>query len=171
MVEAERSGFDPVPETVEELIDPLWLSAALDLRHHGCRVKSVDVVTHTRTIASKVRLDLTFVDPGSPPAPRFLCAKGYFGNGASLGGAGGPEAHFYRELAASAGPRVPECHYIGVKGENELSVLLLEDLGRPSTELRTALTPFNPDESAATLEQLARLHAGSWGRGSFSRTG
>ncbi len=38
-------------------------------------------------------------------------------------------------------------------------MLLIEDLARPGTELRTALQPFSPAESAAALEQLASLHA------------
>ena len=162
MAGTQEAGFNAVPETVEEVLEPSWLSAALSQRHPGCRVEEVRVVSHTWTIASKLRLELTYAEPGTPAAPPFLCVKGYFRDAARLGGAGGPEARFYRELAGSAGTRTAECHYVGMAEEGGQSVLLLEDLARPGTELRTALTPFTPEESAATLEQLAHLHSGSW---------
>lgn len=162
MAGTEVSGFNAVPETVEEVLEPTWLSSALGRRHPGCRVEAVGVVSHTWTIASKLRLELTYAEPGTPAAPPFLCLKGYFRDAARLGGAGGSEARFYRELAGSVGTRTPECHYVGLAGGSGRSVLILEDLARPGTELRTALTPFTPEESAAALEQLAHLHAGSW---------
>ncbi len=92
--------FDPVPATVDQVVDPTWLSAALGLQYDGCRVKEVTVLTQTATIASKVRLELSYEHPGSPAGPRRVCIKGYFGDGASLGSAGLAEALFYRGVGA-----------------------------------------------------------------------
>ena len=85
--------------------------------------------------------------------------KGYFGEGASFGTAGLAEALFYRELASTIAVRSPHCHYVGLDEGSGRSLLLIEDLARPGTELRTALQPFSRDESAAALEQLAAIHA------------
>lgn len=162
------SVIEPVPETVEQVLDVGWLSDAMAQEHPGCRVSSVEVVSHTWTIASKLRIELAYDEPGSPPAPGALCVKGYFRDGARLGGAGGPEALYYRDLAARAGVRTAVCHYVGLDEKTGRSVLLLQDLARPGTTLRNALTPFTPDESAAALEQLAHLHAGPWDNGTLA---
>ncbi len=151
--------FEPVPTTVDHVVDRAWLSTALGLQYEGCEVRDVTVLTQTATIASKVRLELSYENSGSPTAPRRVCVKGYFGEAASFGAAGLAEALFYRELAASVDVRSPHCHYVGLDERSGRSLLLLEDLARPGTELRTALQPFSPAESAAVLDQLAAIHA------------
>jgi aminoglycoside phosphotransferase (APT) family kinase protein len=151
--------FDPVPLELIGALDPTWLSAALGQRYEGCRVTDVAVLSQTATIARKLRLQLSYADPGIPAAPRHIYVKGYFGEGASYASAGYAEAQFYRYLADNVGMRVPGCHYVGLDEPSGRSLLLLEDLVRPHIALRTAFVPFSPAESAATLQQLATLHA------------
>jgi aminoglycoside phosphotransferase (APT) family kinase protein len=151
--------FEPVPATVDQVLDPAWLSAALGQQYDGCQVEDVTVLTQFATIASKLRLELSYRNPGTPAAPRRVIVKGYFGDAAGLGSAGLSEALFYRELAQIVDVHVPHCHYVGLDSDSGSSLLLIEDLARPGTELRTALQPFSPAESAAALDQLAALHA------------
>jgi Phosphotransferase enzyme family len=122
-------------------------------------VAGVTVLDRKATIAGKVIIGLTYDQPGEPAAPASLCIKGYFGEADTYAMAGTPEAHFYRELQYEVGTRVPVCHYVGFDETTGRSLLLLENLAVPGTELRTALTPFSPAESAAALDQLAVLHA------------
>ncbi len=151
--------FDPVPARSEQVVDPVWLSGALGLQYRGCQVKEVTVLTEFATIASKLRLALSYENPGSPAAPQSVCIKGYFGEAATMGSAGLAEALFYRELAPAVDVHTPHCHYVGLDEDSGCSLLVIEDLARPGTELRTALQPFSPAESAAALNQLAALHA------------
>jgi aminoglycoside phosphotransferase (APT) family kinase protein len=152
--------FDPVPFELADVVDPTWLSTALGQRYAGCRVAGVEMLSQTATIASKLRLQLSYAEPGVPAAPERVYVKGYFGEGANYASAGYAEAQFYRRLADGVDMPVPEAYYVGIDEETARSVLLLEDLVRPRTALRTALDPpFTPAESAATLQQLAGLHA------------
>ena len=151
--------FDPIPLDVDQVLDPVWLSEALGSRYPGCRVAGVDVLDRKATIAGKVIVGLTYEEPGEPAAPASLCVKGYFGEMDAYRSAGTPEAHFYRELQHEVDTRVPVCHYVGFDEATGRSLLLLENLAVAGTELRTALTPFTVEESAAALEQLAVLHA------------
>jgi hypothetical protein len=154
--------FEPVPLELGGVLNPTWLSDALGQRYDGCRVADVAVLSQTATIASKLRLQLSYADRGVPAAPQHVYVKGYFDEGASYASAGCAEAQFYRQLAGHVGMRSPECHYVGLDEETGRSVLLLEDLVRPDVALRTALDQFSPAESAATLQQLAALHASTY---------
>ena len=162
-------------------MDPAWLSAALGLQYDGCRVKEVTVLTQTATIASKLRLQLNYENPGSPAAPERICVKGYFGDGASLGSAGLAQALFYRELADIVAVRTPRCHYVGLDERTGSSLLLLEDLARPGTETSHGAAAVQPGrisrcprpvgcppchgaEAGDSGRRMARLKDGTHGR-------
>src|SRR5437773_2212063 len=93
-----------IPEEIEQLLTPEWLTDALATQFPGTRVTSVTrgpVVERVSTNARfKIEGDLP---PDLPPA---LCAKGYFGPvGKGSAHAGVPEASFYRDLSHAIGVR------------------------------------------------------------------
>ena len=154
--------FDPVPSALDDVLDVDWLSSALSVRHEGCRVSAVDVSGSRTTVASKHFVDVAYEDPGSPPAPRRLCIKAYFGENQARARAGESEARFYRDCAPSTATRIPACSYVGLDEGSGSSILILEDLNAAGATPLDALHRFTPELSAATLRQLARRHAETW---------
>ncbi|HLG68511.1 MAG TPA: phosphotransferase [Acidimicrobiales bacterium] len=158
------AGPSPAPQELAEVLDPGWLSWALGHRHPGCEVAGTAVVETLQTVATKVRFVVDYHRPGDPPAPAALCVKGYFHEeGRRRPGAGIVETSFYRELAASVRARVAPCVYTGIDGTTGHGIVVMEDLVRAGARFLTALSPYSVDQAAATLDQLARLHAASWG--------
>ncbi len=157
------SSFDVVPDDDAQVLDPDWLGPALATRHDGCTVATVAVRTTRRTIASKLFLTVGYDDPGTPPAPSGLCVKAYFGEARHHGGAGYGEARFYLDVAAALDVRMPGCSYVGLENDSTTSVLIMEDVEASGGLLFDALRPFGVERCAATLDQLAGLHAAWWG--------
>ena len=154
--------FDPVPAALDNVLDVDWLSTALSIRHEDCLVRAVEVSGSRTTVASKHFVDVDFEDPGSPPAPRRLCIKAYFGESTARSRAGESEARFYRDCAPSTATRIPACSYVGLDEGSGSSILLLEDLNAAGATPLDALHRFTPELSAATLRQLARRHTETW---------
>lgn len=154
--------FDPIPPSLDDVLDADWLSRALSIRQEGCRVSGVSVRGSRTTVASKHFLDVDYADPGSPPAPERLCVKAYFGGSPGLSRAGEPEARFYRDCAPSTATKIPYCSYVGLDEVSGSSILILEDVGGAGATPLDALHRFTPELSAATLRQLARRHAETW---------
>jgi hypothetical protein len=155
-------AFDPVPTSLDEVLDPEWLSTALQSRHAGCVVRAATVRDSLSTVASKHFLILDYDDPGSPPAPGRLCVKAYFGENRALSRAGESEARFYRDWAPRTGTRIPGCSYVGFEEDTGSSLLILEDLWDAGATPLNALHHFTPELTAATLRQLAQRHAETW---------
>jgi len=154
--------FVQVPSTLEGVLDADWLNEALGTRHPGCAVRSAAVRDTRATVASKHFLVVDFRDPGSPPAPARLCVKAYFGEAHAFSRAGESEARFYRDCAPSTTTRIPACSYVGIDEGSGSSILILEDLTAHGATPLDALHHFTPELSAATLRQLAHLHAETW---------
>jgi hypothetical protein len=162
-VTRDLSGrFDHVPSSLEEVLDPIWLSQALSQRHPGCEVRTAVVRDTRATVASKFFLVVDFQASGSPPAPAQLCVKAYFGEAQAHSRAGESEARFYRDCAPSTMTRTPACSYVGLDEDSGSSILILEDLTAAGATPLDALHHFTPELSAATLRQLASLHAETW---------
>jgi aminoglycoside/choline kinase family phosphotransferase len=70
------------------------------------------------------------------------------------------EVGFYRDLAPRVTARVPRCHWAGWDAATGDYALVLEDLGagRGGDQLRGC----DADQAAATVRELARLHADFW---------
>ena len=153
--------FDPVPSSLDDVLNAEWLSHALGTKHAGCLVRSATVRDSLTTVASKHFLVVDYAEPGSPPAPGRLCVKAYFGENRAMSRAGESEARFYRDWAPSTGTRIPACSYVGLD-ESGSSILVLEDLWAAGATPLDALHRFTPELSAATLRQLAQRHAETW---------
>src|SRR5687768_14779310 len=107
------AGFDPVPDQISDLLDPGWLTRALDLVGAGEAVTAVERTDGSRTVAEKVHFTVTVDGPGGPHVHP-LVAKGHFGDGFnSLA----TEAHAYRDLLPHVAVRTPVAHHAGVDDE------------------------------------------------------
>ena len=143
-----------VPRTVEEALDAGWLGQVL-----GRPVVAVEQVEFIRTVATKIRFKVTH-DDGST---RALCIKGLL-NVDEMTAKGGMtmvrEADFYGEVAARVEVRVPTLVANVIDREAQQAVVVMADLIGQGARFCSALEPFTADQCAASLDQLARLHAG-----------
>lgn len=144
-----------IPLTLEEALDPRWLSGVL-----GIGVESVEPVEVIRTVATKVRFLAQPAD-GSPALA--LCLKGLL-DADEHTRRGGPtmvkEADFYTRIADQVDVRVPHCVAPVVDRAGQQAVVIMRDLIEEGAQFCSALEPFTADEAAASLEQIAALHAG-----------
>lgn len=70
------------------------------------------------------------------------------------------EALFYRDVAPRAGVRVPRCYWSAIDFENNLSALLLEDLGH--LEVSDQIAGMTPEHAERAVRAVAALHAKWW---------
>ncbi|MEO7248483.1 MAG: phosphotransferase [Novosphingobium sp.] len=149
-------GSIAVPQTLDQALDPDWLSGAL-----GLAIASTGTVEVIRTVATKVRFR---AHPTDGSAPLALCLKGLLDDDPMMR-MGGPtmvrEADFYGKVAEYVAVRVPHCVKTVIDRENQQAVVIMRDLIADGAVFCSALDPFSADDAAASLEQLAALHAGS----------
>jgi len=154
----------PVPDRIDDLLTPEWLNAALGLRFPGIEVVSITWGPLVERVSSNQRFRIECaggVPDGLSPS---LCAKGYFSeNGHLYATAGEPEAFFYRDLADATGVHTLRSVYADVHPETHHGVVITEDVIEAGGTFLDALSPYSPDQVAASLEELARLHAHRWG--------
>jgi len=153
----------PAPRHLEEVLDPAWLSRALGESHPGCQVREATIVETQRTIATKTRFAVSYDDPGSPAAPDAMCVKGYFHEeGWRRPGVGEVEALFYRYGASRVAARVAPVVYVGLDDQTRSGMVVMRDLVEDGATFLTALSPYSVDQTAGTLDQIAKLHATNW---------
>jgi hypothetical protein len=152
-----------IPETLDELLTPEWLTGALSNRFPGVQVTSVTPGPIVERVSTNARFKIECepaVPPGLSPA---LCAKGYFSEpGRVSAQAGLPEAYFYRDLAEKMSVRTLRGVWADVDLETQHGVVITEDVVEAGGVFRDALTPCNAEQTAALLSELARLHAYGW---------
>lgn len=159
----------PIPTTLEELLTPEWLNAALGTRYPGIEVTRVipgDVISRVSTNARfTIECAGTLPDGLSPN----LCAKGYFTEiGVQSRFAGVPEAIFYREIASPSEIRTLRCVYADYDSESMANVVLTEDVAVQGANFLDARSSYTPDQAAQSLEELAQLHAATWQEPKFA---
>ena len=149
-----------VARTLERALDPEWLTQALAPVSGGKPVTAVETVEVIRTMATKVRF--TAACEGAPGGRFSLCLKGFldFPDAAMRGGAVTvQECDFYDDLAPKMDVQVPDRLVTVVDREAPLGVVIMHDLIVQGGSFCSALEAFTADQAAASLEQLARLHA------------
>jgi aminoglycoside phosphotransferase (APT) family kinase protein len=152
--------FEPVPATIEALLDLEWLTHALGGVGDGERVVEVSTEESLSTVATKVRFQATLQASDGSRRTESYCAKGHFdGSPSSLRS----ETHFYRELAPRLSVRVPRSHYTGIDDETGRCVVIMDDVVAMRGRFLSAHDPYPPDTARQTVGQLARLHAATWG--------
>jgi hypothetical protein len=152
-----------VPDSLDELLTPTWLNAALSTRFPGVHVTAVTRGPVVERVSTNARFRIECepeVPPGLSPT---LCAKGYFSDpGRVSRQAGEPEASFYRDLADDVGVRTLRSVWADVDPETHHGVVITEDVIEAGGTFRDALSPCTVDQTAALLGELARLHAYGW---------
>lgn len=150
-----------IPRTHEELLDPAWLHAALDIGT-GETIVAVETTGTSRTRLEKLRFALTLDGPGGRRVGHY-CAK------ASLDGTGAgstDEAMFYLDVAPRLDIRRPRVHFAAVDGT--ASIIVMDDIVALGGHFMNPHFPFTQEIVTDTLSQLARLHAATWGLGAVS---
>ncbi|MBO0732641.1 MAG: phosphotransferase, partial [Acidimicrobiaceae bacterium] len=147
---------EPAPARLAEVLSPAWLTVAL-----GERVVEARVVDDYTTVASKVRFEAVVDGGGGTRVTRQYCVKGSFGEGsiANLG----VEGRFLRDLAPSIGLRTPRCIYTGIDETSGRSLFIMDDLVADGATFLNSQSTYTPELSMAALDQLALLHARTWG--------
>jgi Phosphotransferase enzyme family len=156
----------PAPDTLEEVLDPEWLSAALGRRFPGITVESVQRGPVVSRVSTNARFRVELGGSWPEGLPRDLCVKGYFADvsesGAVSGVAGVPEVLFYRHLAATSGVRTLECFYADVDPVTKHGVVITGDVAALGATFLDSLSPYTADQVAESLEQYAILHGREW---------
>ena len=151
-----------VPVTFDQAMDPVWLTDVLAPVTGGASITEVKVVEVLRTMATKVRFTVHWDEPRSGSAA--FCLKAFLDVDPAAAAQGGSvtitESDFYAEIAPALSVRVPDCvaHVVERPG---LGVIIMRDLVAEGARFCTALEPLVPDQTAASLDQLARLHGSS----------
>lgn len=150
-----------VPATLDEALDPAWLSEALAPVGQGGKVIAVEQVELIRTVATKVRFTATFDGAAGTQA---FCLKGLLDvdEMTKLGGSTCVlEGDFYLKLTAKLNVQVPEAVAVVTDRDARQSVLIMRDLIAGGGRFCSALEAFTVDDAASSLAQIAHLHAGS----------
>ncbi len=149
-----------VPATIEELFDLEWMSAALGLRFPGIEVTDIAIGPEISRLSTNARFTIQCAGGLPEGLSPNLCAKGYFTEqGRRVAFLGESEALFYKEVADSTGVRTLRCVYADVHPKSHHGVIITEDAVAAGATFLDALTEPSVDRTAASLEELAKLHA------------
>ncbi|MEM9177020.1 MAG: aminoglycoside phosphotransferase family protein [Myxococcota bacterium] len=146
-----------------DAIDAAWLTDALQARHPGARVASVELADRAEVTNAHVWLRVHHAEDsaGGPtalfgkllpndPARRVAIAHTRMGL---------REAKFYESLAPQLSLRVPEAHVVRYEEDaGGAFVLLLEDLGETGCRVSSGPESPTPDQAAQALAGLAAMH-------------
>jgi hypothetical protein len=159
---------NPAPLDRSVILTPAWLSEALGLRYPDVTVKSCEIVETLQTQATKIRFAVDYARKRQD-VPHALCVKGVLGPEPQrllAAGISEIETRFYQEIAPGLQIRVPSLIYGGIDPQTRHGLIIMEDMIAAGASFLTALTPYTVEQTAASLDQLARLHAACWhGRG------
>jgi hypothetical protein len=152
-----------VPDSLDELLTPDWLTAALSTRFPGVRVTSVTPGPVVERVSTNARFRIECDGPLPTGLVPTLCAKGYFAEAGRVSAAAGvPEACFYRDMAADTGVRTLKSVWADVDPETNHGVVITEDVVEAGAVFRDTLTPCTVEQTADLLAEAARLHAYAW---------
>ena len=144
-----------VPTSASDL-SPSWLSEVL-----GADVVGVEVLDQALATNQRLRLALTYAQPGSGPASVFVkLAPLDLAHRAMIGAnsMGEREVGFYADVAAGVDLRVPRAYFAASAPSGDF-VLLLEDLVADGCAFSDGAWGVTADAAAGALEDLARFHA------------
>jgi len=153
-----------VPETLDEALSPEWLTYALGTRFPGLRVTAVTPGPVISRVSTNARFRIECADGLPDGLSPQLCIKGYFSDaGRQSRQAGEMEVCFYRDLAASTGVRTLRCVFADIDASTHHGVVITEDVVVAGATFLDARSDYSPSQVASSLEELATLHAATWG--------
>jgi aminoglycoside phosphotransferase (APT) family kinase protein len=160
------------PTDLAEALSPDWLTFALGDRYPGVRVAGLMVLEEIVTMATKVRFAVEYAE-APENTPRNFCLKGLFGDHVGRMRSAGvmeTEARFYSEVAPRLSLRLPTAVYSRLAEDGPYATIIMRDvIESQGAHFLTALNPYSVDEAAASLDQLAQLHAAGWRKGALDR--
>ena len=145
----------PLPRTLEQALDPAWLTEALAPVSKGARVTEVETVELLKTVATKVRFKARYENGETGN----YCLKAFLDlppDAPATNPTSVREADFYNKIANKITVRVPTC--VNAPVADGFGVVIMRDLIVDGARFCSALEPFDADRAARSLEQLARLH-------------
>jgi Phosphotransferase enzyme family len=158
-----------VPETLELMLSPEWLSEALAPRFPGVVVTAVTPGPVISRVSTNARFHIECAGGVPEGLSPDLCGKGYFTEvGRAFRHVGEPEAMFYREAAAATGMRTLRSVYADVDPETRHGVVITEDVVARGATFLDALSDYTVDQAADSLSELAKLHATTWEAPAFA---
>lgn len=155
------------PATIADL-RPDWLTAVLQTRWPGCRVRDCETTAADTGTTARARLRLHFSDAhhaNPPPATVFVklappdTATRLFVNLMQLGRT---EVGFYRQLADSVGVEVPQVIHASCSGPSQRFALVLEDLVVRGARFTNVSESLSHEDARRVVSALADLHAAFW---------
>ncbi|MBY8862327.1 ecdysteroid 22-kinase family protein [Nocardia sp. CA2R105] len=149
----------PAPHDEQVVLSTEWLSSVLAQRYPDAIATYTEVTERLETVATKVRFRVGYARQTA--APDALCAKGYFDPAHRRGTRA--EADFYRLVAHDLPVRTPPCVYTGVDADTGHALILMHDLVEAGARFLDPLVGYSAEQAARTLDQLAALHAATWG--------
>ena len=157
--------FAPAPLNVDAVRNAGWLGEALS-RGSGRRVdvagfKELECLGPS---ALKLRMRIDYAS-GQGDLPDQICIKGIFDPALSTwltSGAQQAEALFYRDIAPRLSVRVPRGLYAGYDEATMAGHVIMEDMIPKGVRFLSAMSPYSIEQMRGSLDQLARLHGGSW---------
>lgn len=166
------SANPPIPLVDHpDRITPDWLSRVLEAGGSPARVKDFRATpVGTGQMADSYRLHLEYQgDPGDAPPSLVAKVSSADPTSRASGAAGGyvTEVRFYTELGDDVAIRTPRCFHGDISADNDVFVLVLEDLA--PAEQGDQIRGCTVAEAKLALENLAGLHASTWGRDDLDR--
>ncbi len=159
-ITAITSGL-AIPETLEEATDPRWLGEALAGVSGGAPVVEVTLTEVVKAMAAKVRIGVRFAS--EPERVHYYCVKGFLDTDQdrqSTGEVTTRESNFYLRIAPHLSMRVPACPSV-VTDDSGQAIMIMEDVIANGAHFCDTHHPFTVEQTQATLDQIARLHAAS----------
>jgi hypothetical protein len=153
-----------VPDSLEELLSPEWLTAALGQRYPGVKVTGLTLGPVATRISTNAFFRIECAGGLPEGLPADLCAKGYFsdtGNSAYRA-AGESEACFYRDLAPTLGVRTLPSVYADMDPDSRHGVVITEDIAASGATFVDPRDSHSPSQVAVSLEQYATMHGTTW---------
>lgn len=159
------TDFSPAPLDAELATTTEWLGGALS-RGLGrpLAVSRCEILETLGPSALKIRMRLE-IEGDRGDLPDQFCLKGIFDPALSTwlsSGAQQAEAFFYRDVAPRLSLRVPRAFYSGYDQATGAGHVLMEDLVPKGVRFLSATSPYSVEQMRGSLDQLARLHGGTW---------
>jgi aminoglycoside phosphotransferase (APT) family kinase protein len=156
-----------IPRGLAE-VTPDWLSAALAGHFPGAAVAAMRPEPLHQGTASTWRLHLAYRD--GAPGPATACIKSDFelphAEHLHRSGIYRKEAVVYLDVLPKASARTPLCYAAGYDAEGR-GFMLMQDVVAAGGRFCDPAATLSPTQVATGLEQLARLHASTWGEASL----
>jgi hypothetical protein len=146
-------------------IGPAWLTAALSQNYPGLEVETAEIVELIQGAAVKIKVRLTYNKAGADAGlPETMVIKGGFGrqDPSWYNAVQATEMYAYRDVTPASGIDAPETYFAGFHPDPDHAIILMEDLSQRDVIFGHALAPYDYDQAAAHIDNLAKLHSAWW---------